>query len=105
MIPNAEAEPERYQGRPLLIVLENYVLDCIGELEPEKQQIAVSVVQRVFGGGEDWKATVRSELELGASLDPHLRQLWARNQQIAKEAGQELHPVRECPEFCVRAGS
>jgi hypothetical protein len=47
---SAEAEPERYSGRPLLIVLENYVLDCIGELGPDKQALARSVVQRVWGG-------------------------------------------------------
>jgi hypothetical protein len=53
------AEPGRYAGRPLLIVLENYVLDCIGEMPPDKQALVRSVVQRVWGGGDDWKATVR----------------------------------------------
>jgi hypothetical protein len=53
-IPSPYAEPERYKGRPLLIILENYVLDCIGELPPDKQALARSTVQRVFGGGDDW---------------------------------------------------
>ena len=35
-LPTAEAEMDRYEQRPLLLVLENYILDCIGELEPEK---------------------------------------------------------------------
>jgi hypothetical protein len=32
MLPSAEAEPERYKGRPLLVILENYILDCIGAI-------------------------------------------------------------------------
>lgn len=94
MIPVEKLEPERYQGRPLLVVLENYVLDCIGQLEPEKQRLASAVVQRVFGGGEDWKATVRAKLELGEGLDQHLRELWARNQKVARDAAQDLQPVQ-----------
>jgi hypothetical protein len=41
----------RYQGRPLLLIYEQYALDLIGALPPEKQQLARTVVQRVFGGG------------------------------------------------------
>ena len=36
MLPSAEVEPERYRGRPLLVVLENYILAAIGELPAEK---------------------------------------------------------------------
>jgi hypothetical protein len=81
----SKAGPERYAGRPLLIVLENYVLDCIGELAPEKQAIARTVVQRVWGGGEDWKGTVRQQLKLQPAMDEALRGMWSRNQQIAQE--------------------
>lgn len=93
-LPSAEAEPDRYVGRPLLIVLENYVLDCIGALEPEKQVIARSMVQRVWGGGDDWKATVRAQLQMKPSLDESLRGMWSRNQELAKEEHQPLHPVQ-----------
>jgi hypothetical protein len=77
---------ERYQGKPLLILLENYVLDCIGELPQSKVPNLISIVQRVYGGGEDWKATLRSVLHLESSIDEGLRGLWARNQEIAKQA-------------------
>src|SRR4051812_36175874 len=71
-LPSVEAEPERYSGRPLLIVLENY-LDCIGELPPDKQALARSVVQRVWSGGDDWRATVREQLHLEPTMDEALR--------------------------------
>ena len=33
MIPSADAESERYRGRPLLIILESYVLAAISALD------------------------------------------------------------------------
>ena len=94
LLPSAEAEPERYAGRPLLIVLENYVLDCIGALQPDKQELARSVVQKVWGGGDDWKETVRAQLHLESSLDESLRGMWSRNQELAKQHNQPLHPIQ-----------
>lgn len=86
--------PARYAGRPLLIVLENYVLDCIGELPPEKQSLARSIVQRVWGGGDDWKATVRAQLRLESTIDQSIRGMWSRNTTLAQQHGQTLHPIQ-----------
>jgi hypothetical protein len=93
-LPSAEVEPERYVGRPLLVVLENYVLDCIGELPPDKQALAHSVMQRVWGGGDDWKATVRAQLELEPSVDEALRGMWSRNQELARQQRQQSNAVQ-----------
>ncbi len=82
----------RYEGKPLLILLENYVLDCVGHLPPDKVSMITSIVQRVYGGGEDWKATLRSTLRLDGSLDENLRQMWQRNQEIARRSKQALTP-------------
>jgi hypothetical protein len=82
----------RYDGRPLLILLENYVLSAIGTLAPDKDQLAASTTQRVFGGGTDWRATLRSTLHLGDSLDESLHRMWAANQQRAQQAGVTLSP-------------
>ena len=93
VVPNPEAEPERYEGRPLLVILENYVLDSIGALAPDRAAGMTTIVQRVFGGGADWKKTVREKLELSDTIDAAFRQMWAKNQEIAKNAGRILHPV------------
>jgi hypothetical protein len=93
-LPRVFAEPERYQGRPLLVLLENYVLDVIGELAPERRQGVLAITQRVFGGAEDWRATLRSTLHLSDGLDANLLDMWARNQEIAREAGIHLHPIQ-----------
>lgn len=83
---------DRYNGRPLLILLENYVLSAIGNLTPDKEQLAASATQRVFGGDADWRSTLRGTLHLGDSLDESLRQMWATNQQRAQQAGVTLAP-------------
>jgi hypothetical protein len=93
-LPTPEAEPERYAGRPLLIVLENYVLDCIGELPPDRQANLRAIVQRVWAGGDDWKATVRAQLQVEPELDEALRGMWSRNQEIARQHNQALHPIQ-----------
>lgn len=93
-IPSADAEPERYKGRPLLVLLENYVLDAIGELPEGKSAGLAQITQRVFGGGPDWRATLRETLHLPETLDQELRRLWARNRDIARQAKAELHPIQ-----------
>lgn len=82
----------RYAGRPLLILLENYVLSAIGSLAPDKDQLVASITQRMFGGDADWRATLRTTLHFGDSLDDSLRQMWAENQQQAQQAGITLSP-------------
>ena len=92
--PSAEPEPERYDERPLLLVLENYILDCIGELEDEKQGGMITLIQKIFGGEDDWKATVRQVLEFDDELDGALREMWEKNQQLARNESFSLHPVQ-----------
>ncbi len=89
---SAGSSQDRYAGKPLLILLENYVLDCIGALSPEKQATMQMAVQRVYGGSPDWKATLRATLRLGEALDDDLRRMWGNNQQIARQTGRTLSP-------------
>jgi len=42
--------PIGYNGRPLLILLENYVLSAIGTLAPNKDQLAASATQAGTAG-------------------------------------------------------
>jgi hypothetical protein len=93
-LPSPNAEPERYAGRPLLLILENYILDVLGELGPEKRQSMGDVVRRVFGGGQDWKATIRRQLQLDHSIDADLAAMWKKNKEIAATNGVELLPVQ-----------
>src|SRR5688500_18555506 len=93
-VPSAEAEPERYKGRPLLVLLENYVLDVIGELSSEQNEGLRRITQRVFGGGDDWRGTLRATLDLREALDSEIQRLWERNREIASQNGTSLHPIQ-----------
>jgi hypothetical protein len=92
-LPSPEVEPERYRGRPLLAALENYILAAIGEAPSDDVEMR-AIVQHVFGGGDDWMATVRHALDLNDSIDSGLQAIWARNQEIARQRGVALHPVQ-----------
>jgi hypothetical protein len=98
--PSAEAGPERYEGRPLLILLENYVLAAIGELPPEKSAAAGAVGRRMWGGDVECLRTLRRVGDMNDSVDDTLRGLWARNQQIARENGVELSPQQFAMMVC-----
>src|SRR5689334_12741113 len=73
-----EALGARYKGRPLLLILDNYVADCVGALAPEKQAGLAAIVKKWFGGGDDWKKTMRGTLKLDDSIDEVIRQAWAK---------------------------
>lgn len=88
----ATAMGGRYAGRPLLILLENYVLGAIGRLPPDKEELTASITRRIFGDGPDWRATLRTTLHLEASMDESLRQMWDDHQKRAQEAGATLTP-------------
>lgn len=98
-------EAARYQDRPLLKLLENYVLDCIGELPPQEQQHMASVVPSVFGGDADWKKTLRDTLQLEEAIDEAIRQNWRQNQDAVLlrdafgGAGQEPAAVSYAKQF------
>ena len=75
---------------PLLVLLHAYVLDCIGELSADKQSAMRELVQAVYGGGPDWRATIHQELRFGPSMDGSIRGMWERNQVKARDMGVTL---------------
>ena len=72
---------------PLLILLHAYVLDCIGQLAPEKQAAMQDIVRQVYGGGPDWRGTLRNTLHMAPTLDASIQGMWERNQVSAKQHG------------------
>lgn len=76
------AVPGRYESNPMLAVLENYVLDAIGKLEPEKAVTLNDIVCRTFGG-TDWKKTIREQFGLPADADKQFKAAWKQAQEEA----------------------
>jgi len=85
---------DRYDGRPLLLILESWVLDCIDELPDGKRQAIADLVRGAFGGGDDWRAALRRALEVDRTHEALIVAEWAREpdgrQRSAEEFAQGL---------------
>jgi hypothetical protein len=85
----------RYAGRPLLRLLECYVLWAIDEL-PEKEKTSLfdmtSKLQKVYNSGGSWQSIVSATVAMDAEMPQHLKMLWKRNIEIARQNGTVLTP-------------
>jgi hypothetical protein len=69
-------DDRRYEGRPLLRLLDCYVLALTGHLDPAMETMVAEMVQSKFSGGWDWKATLRETINLPPDMDERIRALW-----------------------------
>jgi hypothetical protein len=87
----------RYQGKPLLKLLESYVLWTIGQL-PEKDTELLNQMtpklQSVYGMQEDWQQIISTVMQLPPNMPTLVRDLWTKNTEIARTNGVTLTPQR-----------
>ncbi len=83
--------PTRYSGRPLIALLEMFVMESIGELDPKKRALAQVLVHRTWGEG-DWLEVIRRELHLNDSIGEQLKKMWRNNKAIARQQNTTLTP-------------
>lgn len=77
----------RYDGRPLLRLLELYVLRVIGELPTEEQQALDRMAPKllaIYGGNSEWHEAVASAVHMHPNMPDAIRDMWARNLEIAR---------------------
>ena len=89
------ASNPRYDGKPLLRLLELYVLRAIDELPKDQQQILERVapkLQTLYGGNGEWHEAVAASVQMPADIALAIRDMWIRNQKIARANGVTLHP-------------
>jgi hypothetical protein len=79
--------PERYRGKPMLVIVDNYALSVIGALPPDKDAGIRAIVKRTFGGGDDWRATVRTTMGWPANVDNEILMNWKDFQEKARQQG------------------
>ncbi len=80
--------PDRYEKNPMLAILENYVLDAIGKLDPEKVAKLNDMMCRTFGG-TDWKKTLREQFDLPPDTDENIRLMWKQRLEEADALQQD----------------
>lgn len=87
--------PERYEGDPLLRLLECYVLWSIGELPERDAQFMEQMapkLRQVYEATGTWQNVIATAMELPANMPQKIRDLWTRNSEIARTSQLELSP-------------
>jgi len=85
----------RYRGKPLIRLLECYVLWCINELsdaDANTLQAMTPKLQEVYQKQGDWQNIIAAEMEFPTHLPNKIRELWQRNTEIAQGTGVTLTP-------------
>jgi hypothetical protein len=85
----------RYDRKPLLRLIELYVLKAIGERSPNEEDrlnAIASKLQAIFGGGGQWHDAIESAVRMEADTPQQIRDMWARNLEIARANGVQLTP-------------
>jgi hypothetical protein len=86
---------DRYKGKPLVRLLECYVLHAIGKLSSTDLTLLYEMTPKlrdVYQAQGDWYDIIESIMELPADMPERIVELWERNQELAKANGETLHP-------------
>jgi hypothetical protein len=85
---------ERYTGRPLLRLLDDYVLDVIGALPDETAPALLAVVHLAYPNtpGRTWREVLENELELEPNLKRRILSMWRDYQLLMAGQGQTADP-------------
>ncbi len=85
----------RYDGKPLLRLLDLYVLWAIGELPPDQEDGLKRMApkfQAQFGGGGQWHEAIERAVRMEQDMPQQIQDVWARNLQVARANGLTLTP-------------
>lgn len=96
-------DPERYVSKPMLRLLELYVLwslDHLSEDDASRLQAMAPKLTGTFGGDGTWQNAIATTMELPEKMPGLIHEMWTKNQQIAAENGVEL-PAQQFAEMFV----
>jgi len=85
----------RYQGKPLLRLLECYVLWAIDQLpaaDANKLKKMTPKLQGIYGVQGEWQQIIAALMELPPSMPETIRTFWAKNTEIARKNQATLAP-------------
>jgi len=77
----------RYDGKPLLRLLELYVLKALGELpilEQETLDRMAPKLQAVYGGNGTWHGALEAAVQMPADMPQQIRGMWDQNLEVAR---------------------
>jgi hypothetical protein len=77
----------RYEGKPLLRLVELYILYTLNELpvaEQESLNRLAPKLQTVYGGNGAWHEAVEAAVRMPAEMPQFIRDMWEKNLEIAR---------------------
>jgi len=86
----------RYTGKPLLRLVDSFVLDAIGHLPPEVDAKMTEMEPRfrkAFGATGTWREIVAEQMKFPAGLAGAIREVWTKGRVLfLSENGYEPDP-------------
>jgi hypothetical protein len=76
------------------MLLESLILDCVGHLSSDREDLVQRLVQRVFPGHADWRTALWEEFGLQPDLREQVVGMWDQARRLAEESSTELSPGR-----------
>lgn len=92
----------RYEGRPLLRLLECYVLAAIDQLDDEQRgtlQRMEPILSSVYNRRGTWLEIIRDEMEFPESLPMKVREVWENNLARLRASGVAIDPNEFAMQF------
>src|SRR6186713_864000 len=80
--PSSMSDNDRYDGKPLLRLLELYILKAIGELPLVEQETLTRLapkLQAIYGGNGQWDEAVGAAVHMPADMPQSIREMWDKN--------------------------
>ena len=95
---NPPVDPQRrYAGKPLVRLLDAYVLWVVGALPPEQESLLVQMTPKLRQtwnrSEEHWHEVLAAQMQFPATMPTAIRDMWRKNQAIAAASRATLTPV------------
>lgn len=93
---------DRYKDKPLLRLLELYVLDAIGKLEEKDRAVLEQMTPKLcetFGVEGTWKQAIEKAMEFPSHMPRLIAENWEKNLKLAKEQKLQINPQEYAMHF------
>jgi hypothetical protein len=94
--PPPSPPQDRYAGKPFLKLVDSFILKSIGELDASTEAVLEQMtpkLRQTFSHAGTWDEIVEAQLGFKPGVRDGIRDLWARNQEIARQNGVTLTPM------------
>ena len=81
------SDNQRYDGKPLLRLVELYILHVLNELPATEQEALDRLapkLQSVYGGNGAWHEAITAAVHMPAEMPQFIRDMWDKNLEIAR---------------------